>query len=415
MIEPIMYLAIGALVAMLLGLTIMPLVHSRAVRLTTKRLEAATPLSMVEIQADRDQLRAEFAVSAQRLETRLATARAQTASQLAELGRKADAVNRLKQDLGDRIATIATLEENNRLLAARLAATEDEFAERTEQIRTSEAALHEKAAELSRLTAECASQTSVADAGKAELAATHAEIETLRLRAESAEQQLATTRDQLAAQRRQGEATASELGAARDSAQQLGARIAELERELAAGREDRAALRSTINALEGELKAQGDLLEGHRHENRELRDQIKAEYAARRGAPAPGSNTGIASEAAEAELADRLHLVESERDGLKRDLEALRQHSEAAVAAGHGENALLRERINDIAAEVARLAITLEGPHSAIDAMLDADPGVGKPLNGTAPAGTAAAPGGASLAERIRALQSHAARMPSAG
>src|SRR5690606_27022199 len=113
-------------------------------------------------------------------------------------------------------------------------------------------------------------------------------------------------------------------------------RIAELERELAAAREDSAALRSRINALEGELKAQGDLLEGHRHENRELRDQIKAEYAARRSAPAPGSNTGIASEAAEAELADRLHLVESERDSLKRDLEALRQHSEAAVAAGHG-------------------------------------------------------------------------------
>ena len=33
------------------------------------------------------------------------------------------------------------------------------------------------------------------------------------------------------------------------------------------------------------------------------------------------------------------------------------------------ENALLRERINDIAAEVAKLAIQLEGPNSAIEAM----------------------------------------------
>ena len=60
MIEPIMYLAIGFLVSMLFGLMILPLVHNRAVRLTTKRIEAATPLSMAEIQADKDQLRAEF-------------------------------------------------------------------------------------------------------------------------------------------------------------------------------------------------------------------------------------------------------------------------------------------------------------------------------------------------------------------
>ena len=82
------------------------------------------------------------------------------------------------------------------------------------------------------------------------------------------------------------------------------------------------------------------------------------------------------------------------------------------------ENALLRERINDIAAEVAKLAMQLEGPNSPIEAMLAAaDPAVpakaAKPVNGASANG--AAPGGASegggtLAERIRALQSHASR-----
>ena len=42
MVEPIMYFAIGFLVSTLLGLAIVPLVHNRAVRLTTKRLEAST-------------------------------------------------------------------------------------------------------------------------------------------------------------------------------------------------------------------------------------------------------------------------------------------------------------------------------------------------------------------------------------
>ena len=45
MVEPIMYLAIGFLISMLCGLMVMPLVHDRAVRLTIKRMEAATPMS----------------------------------------------------------------------------------------------------------------------------------------------------------------------------------------------------------------------------------------------------------------------------------------------------------------------------------------------------------------------------------
>ena len=88
MIEPIMYLAIGFLVSMLFGLMIVPLVHNRAVRLTTRRLEAATPLSMAEIQADKDQLRAEFAMSARRLEMSVEQLKNKTTSQLAELGKK---------------------------------------------------------------------------------------------------------------------------------------------------------------------------------------------------------------------------------------------------------------------------------------------------------------------------------------
>jgi hypothetical protein len=47
---------------------IVPLVHNRAVRLTTKRIEASTPLSLAEIRADKNHLRAEFAISTRRLE-----------------------------------------------------------------------------------------------------------------------------------------------------------------------------------------------------------------------------------------------------------------------------------------------------------------------------------------------------------
>ena len=48
MIEPVMFFGIGFLVAALLALLFVPLVHSRAVRLTMRRLEAATPLSIAK-------------------------------------------------------------------------------------------------------------------------------------------------------------------------------------------------------------------------------------------------------------------------------------------------------------------------------------------------------------------------------
>ena len=80
------------------------------------------------------------------------------------------------------------------------------------------------------------------------------------------------------------------------------------------------------------------------------------------------------------------------------------------------ENALLRERINDIAAEVAKLAMQLEGPNSPIEAMLAAGPAVpakaqARQRRGRQWHGPGGVPeGGGTLAERIRALQSHASR-----
>jgi hypothetical protein len=96
MIERIMYLGIGFLFAGLIGVAFMPLVHGRAVRLTIRRLEAALPQSMEEIRADKDLLRAEFAMSMRRLEMSVEQLKTKSTSQLAELGRKGDAINRLK-------------------------------------------------------------------------------------------------------------------------------------------------------------------------------------------------------------------------------------------------------------------------------------------------------------------------------
>jgi hypothetical protein len=68
MIESLMLCGIGLLAGCLLMLLFFPAVHRRAVRLTRRDLVDATPLTAKEIQAEKDQLRAQFAVSVRRLE-----------------------------------------------------------------------------------------------------------------------------------------------------------------------------------------------------------------------------------------------------------------------------------------------------------------------------------------------------------
>src|SRR6267378_8528061 len=116
MIEPVMFVGIGFLVAGLLVIGAIPLVHARAVRLTMKRLEAMTPMSMAEIQADKDQLRAEFAMSTRRLEMSVEQMKAKTTRQLAEIGKKSDAIGRLKLELGEKTAALFALEAKEKQL-----------------------------------------------------------------------------------------------------------------------------------------------------------------------------------------------------------------------------------------------------------------------------------------------------------
>src|ERR1700753_493122 len=193
MVEPAMYLAIGFLVAMLLGLTIVPLVHNRAVRLTTRRMEAATPLSMAEIQADKDQLRAEFAMSARRLERSVDQLKNKTTSQLAELGKKSDAINRMKIELGEKNAAIFSLEAREKAVKEQLRATEEEFSAKTEALRGAEQALTDKQGELAKINHELSDRSMMADTRQVELVAVRTQIEELKSRVGDAEPQYRET------------------------------------------------------------------------------------------------------------------------------------------------------------------------------------------------------------------------------
>jgi chromosome segregation ATPase len=420
MIEPIMYLAIGFLVSMLFGLMIVPLVHNRAVRLTTRRLEAATPLSMAEIQADKDQLRAEFAMSARRLEMSVEQLKNKTTSQLAELGKKSDAINRMKIELGEKNATIFSLEAREKAVKEQLRATEEEFAAKTELLRNAEHALTDKQADLARINHELNDRSMTADSRQVELVAVRTQIEQLKGRVGDAEKEFSTTQARLAQERTESERATHELTEARSRVENLSQRVTDLDRQLIVQVKEAEMLGNRVNDLEARLATQGKILAEREYENNQLRQanenaeraarELRTEIAATNGGKSPVVEKLRAEKAA---VEEQLRAARDERAKLQRDINAIQQQAESSWQTERMENALLRERINDIAAEVAKLAMQLEGPNSAIEAMLAAEPDVpktpAKPANDV-PGTAAVSEGGGTLAERIRALQSHASR-----
>jgi chromosome segregation ATPase len=420
MIEPIMYLAIGFLVSMLFGLMIVPLVHNRAVRLTTRRLEAATPLSMAEIQADKDQLRAEFAMSARRLEMSVDQLKNKTTSQLAELGKKTDAINRMKLELGEKNATIFSLEAREKAMKEQLRATEEEFATKTEALRGAEQALTDKQSELARINSDLSDKSVMAESRQVELIAVRAQIDELKNRVGDAEKDFSAAQARLEQQRNDSQSATHELGEARGRVENLSQRVTDLDRQLIIQVKEAEMLGNRVNDLENRLATQGKLLAERDFENNQLRQSSEAAEGAakalREEIAAMNVGKSPALEKLRAEKAaaeEQLGIARDERAKLQRDINAIQQQAESSWATERMENALLRERINDIAAEVAKLAMQLEGPNSPIESILAAEPEIpakaARPANGaTANGGTSE--GGGTLAERIRALQSHASR-----
>src|SRR5262249_10358319 len=153
MVEQIMFIGIGFLIAGLLVIGVIPLVHARAVRLTMRRLEALTPMSIAEIQADKDQLRAEFAMTMSRLEMNVEQMKAKTTNQLADLARKSEAIGRLKLELGEKTAALFALEAKEKQLSDDLQTTQTELAAKTGALEETERALASARTELTQVTA----------------------------------------------------------------------------------------------------------------------------------------------------------------------------------------------------------------------------------------------------------------------
>ena len=151
LIENIMYFALGLLVAGLVALIIMPAVWRRAVRLTKRRIEAATPITMAEFRADKDQLRAEFALSTRRLEMNVEALRKRLAEQLGDANQKRTDLGALRAEREKHLIVVRELEEREVELRARILELEKEGADLGNRLRKRDRELESRAEEVETL------------------------------------------------------------------------------------------------------------------------------------------------------------------------------------------------------------------------------------------------------------------------
>jgi hypothetical protein len=108
-IQSAMLVALGFCAAGLIGFFLAPLYRRRAARLATDALRRTMPLTEAEIRADKDRLRAEYAITIHKLETKVEDASHSAAKQMVEINRRDAAISALE---GEVVKLRTALEEH---------------------------------------------------------------------------------------------------------------------------------------------------------------------------------------------------------------------------------------------------------------------------------------------------------------
>jgi chromosome segregation ATPase len=181
-IEQIMIFALGFLFAGLAALAFAPAFWRRANRLTRRRLETQVPLSVQEILAERDQLRAEFAVEQRRVELRAAQISLAHAADRSELGRRAVEISALNEKLDQRTRENREYEQMLAQSEADLSQASVELGAVTKALYDAEGLYQRKQDEFVELTQAYEAMTNLAEERLANHAAAEARAVGLELR-----------------------------------------------------------------------------------------------------------------------------------------------------------------------------------------------------------------------------------------
>jgi chromosome segregation ATPase len=377
-IQSILFFVLGFLCAGFIAVLVAPAAWRRAVRLTRKRIESSMALTPNEFQAEKDALRAEYAMSIRRLEMSGDAVRRKLNEQSVEFNRARQEIKVLTVERDEQARTILSLETQLGALGAdfRKGQTEvqpllDKLAELTEK---NEAG----ASELERLSRLYEETAYLSSSRQIELVARESDVDKLT----SEVLQLRTQRKEAEAR---AQAAAVEAKAVRE--------------ELT---DEKARVRELVDKIEGLIGTIADREERLERLGRELaRSRGTAGMDTQDGATLSGTGEELAPLMTDTEIGRALASLSADRDRLEARLSALAKENErlraqgAAASASHDEDTRLREQMSDLAAEVVHLISLVEGPDSPALKALDEEQGGGNEDNQAGP----------SLADRIRALR----------
>ncbi|MCA0051579.1 hypothetical protein LB577_32250 [Mesorhizobium sp. B283B1A] len=389
MVQSVLFFALGFLCAGFLALMIAPAVWRRAVALTRRRIEASIPLTRAEIQADKDRIRAEYAMSARRLEMNVKALREKAAEQLVEINRGREALKGLAVERTEKNHALAELGAKDEALRQR----EEELHQLSERLKETERKLEKRALELEKLEHMYDDASFSSSSRQIELVARESEL-----------QKLASDISLLRGQRKEADRRQQEIAAESKAAREA----------LKAEKKRTAELDKKVERLLATLADREDKLDRREKDLARLREKAKTEE----GGPAlrlvgksdqaDKLETDRRDEAAKRDEAERrdeldraIAKLDSDRERLEARLTALARENKrlkadlGAMASSGTTNggAALREQMNELAAEVVHLTAKLEGPDSPIAKAL-AVPQDSRPSGGDR-----------SLADRVRALQ----------
>ena len=414
MIQSILFFVLGFLCAGFLALMVAPAIWRRAVVLTRKRIEASVPLSVNEIQADKDRMRAEFAMSTRRLEMSVKAFREKAASQIIEINRNREKLRQLAEERAEKNDALTALEASASELRAELRRREEQLQQLSHKLIDAEKMLEERALELEKLGRMYDEASFASSSRQIELVSRETEVEKLstdvaelreqrkqaerRVREAVAESK--TLQDELKLEKRRSAEMEKRL-------ERLMANLSDREEKLDRREKELERLREQQklgSGAEGELAAELSAAQEHKvkleAEVADLTLQMSTLLSGATGADVEKAMARLNAD--RTRLEERLTTLTRENKKLRGDVASLERSKSEEWDEERRGNALLREQINDLAAEVVNLTLMLDGPDSPIRKALAQPPG--GHVAGAAPTDAIV-----SLADRVRALQKAAA------
>ena len=411
MLENGLFFTLGFLCSGLLALMVAPAIWRRAVVLTRNRIESSVPLTLNEIQADKDQLRAKFAMSTRRLEVNLKSLKERASEQLVDINKKRGELLALEDQHAEKSLRISELETQAAELRSEMKERESQLNATATDLASVELKLEEKAFAYEELERKYRIAIEELDSKKVEMIAREGRLDIVEYEAREAKQLSKHEAAENTKLRKELKAAETALSKERNRVEndekkieRMQASLADLEGRLERRDADLARLRSKSGDAGdhvGELQQQNDELQAEkfRLESEVSQTTLCMEALLKDASGENIENVVATFEAERQELRDQLRQAEVERDELKVELSSTLMLNREDWEVERRENAVMRERINDLAAKVTSMTASLEGPESPISKAASKKAAANSDVPTETPT---------SLAERIRALQATA-------